>query len=128
MSSGVKAQAHISNLYYEPGTDGIGTVTITISYGDAEAQAIILVTQPTDDNVLNQIRSLGEALQQAVCSPQSLFSYPKIPLPGGSRSAQRQSRQDPIRTSESPVSSEPPAAGRVRRRSTLKLATFAESE
>jgi len=28
MSSGVKAQAHISNLYYEPGTDGIGTVTI----------------------------------------------------------------------------------------------------
>jgi hypothetical protein len=81
MSSGVKAQAHISNLYYEPGTDGIGTVTITISYGDAQAQATILVTQPTDDNVLNQIRSLGEALQQAARSPQSLFSYPKIPLP-----------------------------------------------
>jgi hypothetical protein len=81
MSNGVKAQAHISNLYYEPGTDGIGTVTLTISYGDAQAQATILVRQPTDDNILNQIRYLGEVLQQAARSPQSLFSYPKIPLP-----------------------------------------------
>ena len=52
-------------------------VTVTVSYGDAEAQATILVTSPTGDGIRDQILSLGEALEKAAQSPQPLFSYLK---------------------------------------------------
>ena len=35
--------AMIDHLYYELGTGGVGTFTVTISYGNMEAQATILV-------------------------------------------------------------------------------------
>jgi hypothetical protein len=70
-------QAYINNLYYEPGTGGVGVITLTISYRDTEAQAIILVPPPTDYSIRDQIFSLGNALQRAARSPQPLFSYPR---------------------------------------------------
>jgi hypothetical protein len=77
--AGVKGQGYISQLHYEPGSGGVGAVTFTVSYGDAEAQATILVTSPTGDSIRDQILSLGEALEKAAQSPQPLFSYPKKP-------------------------------------------------
>ena len=77
--AGVKGQCYISELLYEPGSGGVGAVTFTVSYGDAEAQATILVTSPTGDSIRDQILSLGEALEKAAQSPQPLFSYPKKP-------------------------------------------------
>ena len=73
--AGVKSRGYISQLHYESGSDGVGTVTV--SYGDAEAQATILVTSPTGDGIRDQILSLGEAIEKAAQSPQPLFSYPK---------------------------------------------------
>jgi hypothetical protein len=52
-------------------------ITLTISYRDTEAQAIILVPPPTDYSIRDQIFSLGNALQRAARSPQPLFSYPR---------------------------------------------------
>jgi hypothetical protein len=75
--AGVKSRGYISQLLYEPGSGGVGLVTFTVSYGDAEAQATILVASPTGDSVRDQIRSLGEAIEKAAQSPQPLFSYPK---------------------------------------------------
>ena len=43
MAGGIKGQAYIDHLYYELGTGGVGTFTVTISYGNMEAQATILV-------------------------------------------------------------------------------------
>ena len=60
----IKGQAYIDHLYYELGTGGVGTFTVTISYGNMEAQATILVTPPTDHNIQDQILSLGEALRK----------------------------------------------------------------
>jgi hypothetical protein len=77
MAGGVKGQPYINQLLYEPDTSGVGTITVMISYGDAEAQTTILVTAPTDDNIRDQILSLGKALEKAAQSPQPLFSYPK---------------------------------------------------
>lgn len=37
----VKSRGYISQLHYDPGTGGVGEVTFTVSYGDAEAQATI---------------------------------------------------------------------------------------
>jgi hypothetical protein len=48
-------RAYINNLYYEPGTGGVGVITLTISYRDTEAQATILVPQPTDYSIRDQI-------------------------------------------------------------------------
>ena len=70
-------QAYINNLYYEPGTGGVGVITLTISYRDTEAQATILVPPPTDYSIRDQIFSLGNTLQRAARSPQPLFSYPR---------------------------------------------------
>jgi hypothetical protein len=77
--AGVKSRGYISQLHYEPRSGGVGAVTFTVSYGDAEAQATILVTSPTGDSIRDQILSLGEALEKAAQSPQPLFSYPKKP-------------------------------------------------
>jgi hypothetical protein len=77
--AGVKGQGYIRQLHYEPGSGGVGAVTFTVSYGDAEAQATILITSPTGDSIRDQILSLGEALEKAAQSPQPLFSYPKKP-------------------------------------------------
>jgi hypothetical protein len=62
MAGGIKDQAYIDHLYYELGTGGVGTFTVTISYGNMEAQATILVTPPTDHNIQDQILSLGRRL------------------------------------------------------------------
>jgi len=70
--------AMIDHLYYELGTGGVGTFTVTISYGNMEAQATIVVTPPTDHNIQDQILSLGEALRKGAQSA-TLFSYPKKP-------------------------------------------------
>lgn len=75
--AGVKSRGYISQLHYEPGSGGVGAVTFMVSYGDAEAQATVLVTSPTGDSVRDQILSLGEAIVKAAQSPQPLFSYPK---------------------------------------------------
>jgi hypothetical protein len=34
--AGVKSRGYISQLHYEPGSGGVGAVTSTVSYGDAE--------------------------------------------------------------------------------------------
>jgi NAD+--asparagine ADP-ribosyltransferase len=78
MAGGIKGQAYIDHLYYELGTGGVGTFTVTIRYGNMEAQATILVTPPTDHNIHDQILSLGEALRKGAQSA-TLFSYPKKP-------------------------------------------------
>jgi hypothetical protein len=78
MAGGIKGQAYIDHLYYELGTGGVGTFTVTISYGNMEAQATILATPPTDHNIQDQILSLGEAFRKGAQSA-TLFSYPKKP-------------------------------------------------
>lgn len=75
--AGVKRRGYISRLHYEPCSGGVGEVTFTVSYGDAEAYAMILITSPTGASVRDQILSLGEAIKKAAQSPQPLFSYPK---------------------------------------------------
>jgi hypothetical protein len=34
--AGVKSRGYISQLHYEPVSGGVGAVTFTVSYGDAE--------------------------------------------------------------------------------------------
>jgi len=75
--AGVKSRGYISQLHYEPGSGGVGAVTFTVSYGDAEAQATILVTSPTGDSVRDQILCLGEAIEKAAQSLRPLFLYSK---------------------------------------------------
>jgi hypothetical protein len=73
------ATVYINQLNIEPQAEGITAITLTVVYGDTKAEATILLRPghsipQTDTAIRDQIRQLGEALQDAARSLRGVSS------------------------------------------------------